>query len=64
MLIPDLFILDENAETNEMLRNHNANLSSQLEQVMDKSEDREKALIKTIEALKEQDKLQKEKVNT
>ena len=45
-----------------MLRNRNNDLSNSLEQVIEKSEEREKALIKTIEALKEQDKLLREKV--
>jgi hypothetical protein len=46
-----------------MLRNRNNDLSNSLEQVIEKSEEREKALIKTIEALKEQDKLLREKVH-
>jgi len=45
-----------------MLRNRNNDLSNSLEQVIEKSEEREKALIKTIEALKEQEKLLREKV--
>ena len=45
-----------------MLRNRKNDLSNSLEQVIEKSEEREKALIKTIEALKEQDKLLREKV--
>ena len=57
------WILDENAGTNEMLRNRNNDLSNSLEQVIEKSEEREKALIKTIDALKEQDKLLREKVH-
>ena len=47
---------------NETLRQRNADLSDSLEQVIAKSEERESALMKTIDALKQQDVLLRQKV--